>query len=468
MKTYEEMAAKILQYIGGAENIVNSNHCATRLRLTVRNTGAVDEKGLKAVKGVMGLVIRNDDYQVVVGTDVPNVYAALAVLLEAGPGAAAAQGTPAGENSTAVSHKGIGAKKDAKHYFGKFIDFIGGIFVPILPVLIAGGLIGAILTVCTSFFGLSGESGTYQVLSAVNNAAFFFLPIFVGYNVAKKLNIPSVLGAYLGAVLLHSAINGAEGLSFLGVPVTAVAYGSSVLPIIFGVLFMSVVYKFFDRLMPKEIKYFAVPLLTMLIVTPVTLVALGPVGTWCGNGLAAALQWVNVKLGWLSVGLMGAISPLLYMTGMNQALFPLCFAEFDAFGCDPFVLPGMLAANVSVGAAALTVWFRSKKADNKAIALSTGLTGVLGITEPAVFGVLLPLKRPLIASMIGGAVGGIFAGLVHLAEYAVVAPGLAALIAFIPSDGTMTNFYLAIATVVISIAATVIATLALGFKEKTD
>lgn len=461
MTNYREIAQDIMLRVGGPENINNINHCATRLRLTLADAGRVDERELKAVRGVMGIVARNNNLQIIVGTEVPGIYAEF-VKLNEGEGVKADT-----KQSDSVGEKTEG-KKDAKHYFGRFVDFIGGVFVPVLPVLIAGGLIGAILTVCTSFFGLGTESGTYVILSAVNNAAFYFLPVFVGYNVAKKLDIPAILGAYLGAVLLHSSINGIAGLHFLGIPMTTVSYGSSVLPIIFGVLFMSVVYKFFDKIIPKEIKYFVVPLLTMLIVTPITLTALGPVGTWCGNILAAGLQWVNIKLGWLSVGLMGAISPLLYMTGMNQALFPLCFAEFDAFGYDPFVLPGMLAANVSVGTAALTVWFKSKGADNKAIALSTGLTGVLGITEPAVFGVLLPLKRPLIASMIGGGAGGIFAGIVHLAEYSIVSPGLAGLIAFIPNDGTMKNFYMAIVTVIISVITTVIATLALGFKEKTE
>ena len=233
---------------------------------------------------------------------------------------------------------------------------------------------------------------------------------------------------------------------------------------------MYIVDKAVDRVTPKEIKFFAKPLITILIVTPVTLIALGPLGIYLGNFIAAVLTFINTKLGWLSVGLIGALTPILVMTGMNQALFPLVFALMADKGYDAFVMPGMLAANVAIGAAALAVWLKAKKADNKALALSSGLTGVLGITEPSIFGVLIIFRKPLFGAMIGGGIAGLFAGIVQLKQYAVVSPGIAALPTFIPNDGSgnMTNFYLAVATIAIALVASFIATWILGFNEEDN
>ena len=277
-----------------------------------------------------------------------------------------------------------------------------------------------------------------------------------------------MMGAYLAAILVHSNIDGVAGLDFLGIPITQATYNPSVIPIILGVLLMSIVDKGVDKITPKEIKFFTKPLITILIVTPVTLIALGPLGIIIGNYVAEGLTFINTKLGWLSVGLIGTLTPILVMTGMNQALFPLVFAAMADKGYDAFVMPGMLAANVAIGAAALAVYFKSKDKDIKALSLSSGLTGILGITEPSIFGVLLRFKKPFIGAMIGGGIGGIFAGIMQVKQYAVVSPGIAALPTFIQTDGSgvMTNFYLAIATVVISIVCAFIATWILGFKEE--
>ncbi len=230
---------------------------------------------------------------------------------------------------------------------------------------------------------------------------------------------------------------------------------------------MAVIDKGTDRIIPKEIKFFAKPLLVILIVTPVTLIVLGPLGSILGNYVAAALIFINTKLGWLSVGLIGALTPVLVMTGMNQALFPVVFASMAEYGYDAFVMTGMLAANVAVGAAALSVSVKSKNTDVKALSFSSGLTGVLGITEPSIYGVLLRFKKPFFGAVIGGGVGGLFAGIMQVKQYAVVSPGIAALPTFIPTDGSgnMTNFYLAVVTVAVSIAVSFVATWMLGFED---
>ncbi|MDF2884607.1 MAG: sugar transporter [Clostridiaceae bacterium] len=448
---YKNLAKEILQASGNVENIAVVNHCATRLRLTLNDNSKIDENKIKSIKGVMGLVTRGKEIQVVIGTEVGNVYNEFVKLGD--------------------FKKGGKVEADGKkNIFGSIVDFISGTFVPVLPILVAAGLVSAILNICVTFFGLSTQTGTYVVLNTINNAGFFFLPIYVGYSAAKKIGINPMMGAYLAAILVHSNIDGKAGLDFFGIPITQANYNTSVVPIILGVLFMSIVDKGVDKITPKEIKFFAKPLITILIVTPVTLIALGPLGIIIGNYVASALNFINVKLGWLSVGLIGAFTPFLVMTGMNQALFPLVFAAMAANGYDAFVMPGMLSANVAVGAASLAVSVKSRNKDVKALALSSGITGVLGITEPSIFGVLLRFKRPFIGAMIGGGIGGLFAGIVHLKQYAIVSPGLAALPTFIPTDGSgiMSNFYLAVVTVVISIASSFIASYFLGFDDPVE
>lgn len=447
---YKDLAKKILETAGGIENIAVVNHCATRLRLTLNSTQGIAEK-FKGMPGVMGVVERGQEFQIVIGTDVGNVYNEFIKLGNFKKG-------------------GKVDEEGKKNVFGTIVDFISGTFVPVLPILVAAGLVSAVLNICATFFGLATDTGTYTILSAINNAGFYFLPVFIGYSAARKLGINPMMGMYLGAILVHSSINGAEGLDFLGIPVAQTGYSTTVIPVILGVLFMSLVDKLVDKITPKEIKFFTKPLIVILIVTPVTLIILGPLGSFLGNYVAAALNFVNLQLGWLSVGLIGALTLLLVMTGMNQALFPLVFAAMAANNYDAFVMPGMLAANVAVGAASLAVYFKSKNNDTKALALSSGLTGIFGITEPAIFGVLLRFKKPAIGAMIGGGVGGLFAGIVALKQYAIVSPGLVALPTFIPTDGSrnMSNLYLAIATAAISIIVSFAATWILGINETAE
>lgn len=448
MSKHSELAKSIMKASGGEDNIAVVNHCATRLRLTLNKPSAEIEEAIKKVPGVMGLVVRGPEYQAVIGTDVTNVYNEFIKL--------------------GNFKKGGTVKEDGrKNIWGTIIDFISGTFVPVLPVLCAAGLVSAVLTICTTFFGLSTESGTYTILTTINSAGFYFLPIYVGFSAARKLGMNPLMGMYLAGILVHKNIDGVKGLSFLGIPITQANYNTSVLPIILGVLFMYWVDKFADRISPKEIKFFSRPLITILITTPIVLIVLGPLGIILGNYLASALTFVNVHLGWLSVGLMGALTPLLVMTGMNQSLFPVVFASFASFNYDAFVMPGMLAANVAVGAAALAVAIKSKNKDTKAMSFSAGLTGVLGITEPSIYGVLVRFKKPFIGAMLGGGIGGLFAGIVHLKQFAIVSPGVAALPTFIPNNGdSMANFWLAVATLIISFVVAFIATWILGFEDK--
>lgn len=445
MSKYDELIPFIYENVGGVQNVISANHCATRLRLKLKDTARFNEDKLKNNALIMGTVKRDNEVQLIIGPDVPKVYSLFSEKLDRS------------ENST---KDGIKQPKNLKSIGTTIVDFISGTFVPVLPILVAAGLVSAVLNILVTFFGVSAESGTFTVLNAVNDAGFYFLPIYIGYSAAKKIGINGMMGMFLGAILVHSAINGAEGLSFFNVTIPVMAYNTTTIPVIFGVLFMALLDKGADKVIPQSIKYFLKPLLVILVTVPITLIVLGPLGNTVGGYIANGLGFMFEKMGWLSVGLLGALTPLLVMTGTNQALFPLVFAMMGDYGYDAFVLPAMLAANVSVGAAALAIATREKNTQKRSLALSAGITGVMGITEPAVFGVMINYKSAFVGIISGGAVGGLLAGLVSLKQYAVVSPGLAAIPTYIPTDGSglNSNFWLSIVVLLVSVGTSFVVT----------
>lgn len=440
MNNYDELVQYIIDNIGGTENIGSATHCATRLRLKVYDTDKVKKEKLDNNKLILGTVERGNEVQLIIGPDVPKVYSIFAQQIE-------------NTSNNDLINESVKKTYSLKKIGSSIIDFVSGTFVPVLPVLVAAGLVSAVLNICVTFLGLSNESGTYIVLNAINDAGFYFLPIYIGYSAARKIGINSIMGMFLGGILVSGAINGVEGLSFLNIPIPQVSYNTTTIPVIFGVLFMAFIDKTADRFIPQSIKYFFKPLLVVLITVPVTLIILGPLGNTVGSYIASGLSFMYENLGWFSVGIIGAVTPLLVMTGTNQAMFPLVFAMMAEFNYDSFVMPGMLAANTAVGAAALGIFIVEKNVDKRSLALSSGITGVMGITEPAVFGVLLNYRSAFLGAITGGGVGGILAGLVSLKQYSVVSPGLAAIPTFIPTDGSglNSNFCYSIVIIIVSV-----------------
>lgn len=454
-----ELAQSILDAMGGATNILFACHCATRLRLTIKDETRVDRKSCEAIPGVLGFIKNNDEYHVIIGTNVPAVFTELAAL------GSFEKGGRIDDSESAASDK---SHREPTNWFLKASDFIAGSVLPALPIIVAGGMVSAVLVVLTTFFGISNETGTYKVLNAIYTGAFYFLPIYVGYNAAAKLRCSPMLGALLGGVLVCGDINGVEGLNFLGIPVTPVGYNSSILPVIFGTLFMRLIYKPLDRATPQEVKFFLVPLVTMVVTVPVTLIALGPIGNWVGMLLGDALGWLNTQLGWLSVGVLGATFALMLFSGTGYGLYALVVTGFAENGFEAFCQPAGLAANLAVGGAAIAVFTMLDDKEQKSMALSSGLTAVFGITEPAIFGVLGRYRRPFIGAAVGGGIGGLFAGITHVAEYAFVSPGVASILAFISPDGSTSNLMFATATIVIAFASSFVATRLIGIDNQED
>lgn len=455
-KDYGAIAKQIVEKAGGKENIRRVSHCMTRLRIQAADGQKVDVAGGKAIEGVLNLIVHNGEYQFVIGQDVPSVYEE---ILKLGNFPAGGPAEDAGAPQADTAQRGRAALNGA-------LTFIGGTFSPVIPVLVAGGLTGAVLTLLTTFFGFGTESGTYQILYGLNQAAFYFLPVFIGFSAAAKLNSNGYLGAFLGAALLYSGINGAEGLDFFGIPVPSVSYNSTVFPVLLGVLFMSAVYKFLQKHLPVFLRTIFVPLLTMLVTLPVTLVVLGPIGGWAGELLANGVYAIYQAVPPVAVMLIGCLTPWMVFFGMNNATYPIVFALLAEVGSDPLICAGMAPANVAVGGACLAVALKSKKADLKGVSLSAGITALCGITEPGVYGVLFPQKTPLAGAMLGGGLGGLLCGILGMTQYVISTPGFISLPAYINPDGTPQNLLYALAVMVLAVAVAFGATWALYREEK--
>ena len=406
-KDYKALAAGIIEKAGGAGNIASVTHCMTRLRLVLRDKSKFDTDAVKQVPGVLNVIIQNGEYQVVIGQDVPDVYAE-AIKIDGIKAGGSVEDAEAAAKDLAQDHGNIG---------NAILSFIGGTFSPIIPVLVAGGLTGAVLSLLTNVFGVSAESGTYTIIYAINQATFYFLPIFIGFSAAARLKSNGFLGAFLGAVLLYSSINGAEGLDFFGIPVQAISYNSTVFPVILGVLFMSVVYKFLQKHIPVFLKTIVVPLVTILITVPVTLIVLGPIGntmgTWLADGVYALYQAVPA----LAVMIIGITTPLMVFFGMNNATYPVVFALLAAVGSDPLVCTGMAPANVAVGGACLAAALLSDKVEEKSVSVSAGITALCGITEPVIYTVALTNFKRFICAFVGGGVAGVIGGILGIKFY---------------------------------------------------
>ena len=386
---YSELAAIILENVGGEKNVSGLNHCATRLRFNLKNDKIPNTETLKNTPGVMGVVSKGGQYQVIIGSDVGSVYKEIAT-----------QASSLGSNED--TEKG----EDNRSIPAKVMDAITGIFTPILPAITAAGMLKAVLSILVVFNLISNESQTYQILNFMGDSAFYFLPILLAVSSAVKFKTNMYLAVMIGGILLHpnfiemvSTLEGSQSINFFGLPVYAVSYSSSVIPTILSVWFMSYIEPIADRISPKAIKFFSKPLITVAIVGTVALVVLGPIGYLISDAIASVITTIENVSPWLVPTIIGTFMPLFVATGTHYGLVPIGINNRMTLGYDSVILPGMLASNVAQGASAMAVGFKSKDTTIKQMASSAGLTGIFGITEPALFGVNLRYKTPLYAAM---------------------------------------------------------------------
>ncbi|MGE7168756.1 beta-glucoside-specific PTS transporter subunit IIABC [Bacillus altitudinis] len=447
----KELAGKIVKLIGGTENTSQSWHCITRLRFNLNDESQVKVDELKTLDGVLGAQFQSGQFQVIIGAKVAEVYEEIDHL--------------AGHSS----NNSAPVKNTSKmNPIEVVFDVISGIFTPILPAIVGSGLIKGIMALFVSLGWLAETSSTYQVLQIFSNAVFYFLPFLIAYSAAKKFKTRESLALALAGILLYptmleGAAKGADPLSFLGLSIPLNNYTSSVLPIILGVLLLSFVDKWITKVIPKSLSIVFTPVLSLMITAPLTLAFIAPIGNVSGQYLETFFTSLFNFAGPIAGLLMGGLMPLIVLTGMHYAFFPSTLASFEKVGYDIMLLPMNFIANMAQAGAVLGVIIRTKRVETRSLALSTLLPSFFGITEPAIYGVTLRLKKPFYASLIGGAVGGCFYGLFSVKTTAFSIPGITSLPTYI-MKGT-NNFQLALIGIALSFIVSLLITILLGFQE---
>lgn len=443
---YQSVSQALLDVIK-IENIRNITHCATRLRVNVRNIDQIDTEKVEQIEGVLGVVKQGDTLQIIFGPNVQGVYDTFNQLYES-------------KISTTKS-KEEDSTKSKEGPFSRALSFLAAAFLPTMPIVVAVGLISAILNIIILATSLSAESPTYELINAIASTGFFFLPLYVGYGSAKQLNINPVYGIFLGAVLLNEGINGVEGLSLFGLPIVATTYSYTALPVLLGVIIMAQTHKLIYKRIPSYFKEVLIPLIVITVGTRATLLLVGPLGVILGNWMTAGFVFIHDKIGWLALGLVGALFGFTVLTGTNKALVPIMVTSLAAQGYDTFLIPAMLGTNIAIATATLAVAYLEKDATKKGTQLSAGVTGLMGISEPSLFGVLINDKQALYGSMIGGAIGGVVAGITNLAQNSIVSglPGLATMVISKAPYTGLSNMYAGILVIVVSGAAGFLATI---------
>ena len=410
---FENLADIILKGIGGEENIAGFTHCATRLRFTLKDESVADEEALKNTKGILGIAKSGGQFQIIIGNEVSKAYGAIQEKRK---------GSALGEKEQKILPKKMKISE-------RIFDFVSAIFTPVLPAIIGAGLVKSVLAVAV-LLGADTESMTYYFLNFIGDAPLYFLPVMLAFTAAKKLGCNQFLAVSIAGAMLHpnytALIADAYSIhfsSFLGIPVTLASYSSSVIPVLLMVFALKYMEAFLEKVLPKMVKFFFKPLLCLIIVAPVTFIVLGPIGFVVGVGISTALNMLNTYAGWLVPTIIGAVYPLMVTTGMHYGLVPFMMQSLAAEGFETIAGPGNLPSNIAQGAASLSVAIKTKKKELKQTAFTTGVTAVLGITEPALFGVTLKYKKVLACVMLGGGIGGFYAGIMGVKMFQLLFSG---------------------------------------------
>ncbi|MCI6379507.1 MAG: PTS transporter subunit EIIC [Faecalicoccus sp.] len=459
---YEQLANQIIDLIGGKENVTFFTHCVTRLRFNLKDKSLVQKEAIENIEGVMGSQWQNDQYQIIIGQAVGDAYDLICTKTGLG-----------GENTLDEEETSTKKKLSLSLVFGNILDGISGCLTPIIPALIGCGMIKVIVLCITTFSWLPTDSGTNQILTIVGDAGFYFLPILVGANAAKKFGANPSLGMVIGAILVYPTfVNGVtDGTAFdiFGIPVYGASYTSSIFPAILCVWIMSYIEKFFARISPDSLRSIVEPLCTLLVMIPLSFCLLAPAGAFLGNYVSAAVIWLYNTVGFLGVGVLAALMPFLIMTGMHSAFVPYLMQMFSTVGYEPIFFTSLVISNINQGISALAVGIKTKNKTVRSTSISCAITALsAGVTEPAMYGVNFKYKTPLYAAMIGSLCGGLFAGIMNVYIYAFAgASSFVALPCFIGGTSGLTNMILMCVAIAIGCIVTFIATLFL-YKENEE
>ena len=469
MGKYESLAKEIVKNVGGKENVSSLTHCITRLRFKLKDESKANDQVIKDMDGVVTVMKSGGQYQVVIGNHVPEVYADVMPLLGMEEGSAdRAEDAPSG------------------NLFNRAIDIISGIFQPILGIMAACGMVKGLNALFVALGWYPETCGGYLVLNAIGDGLFNFLPLFLGYTAAKKFNLKPMIGLVIGAIMCYPTIqntalsNGGEALytlfsgtmfeskvytDFFGIPLIAMDYTGTVIPVIFVVYFASKCDKFFSKFIPDLVKFFFVPMLTLLISIPVGLLILGPVATFASKIIAEVVMTVRNFSPLLAGAIVGLTWQILVIFGLHWGFIPVYINNIQMNGFDNVMMP-FFACTFATSAVVLAIFFKTKNKQLKEMALPNFISGIFGVTEPAIYGILLPLKKPFIISCIIGGIGGGFYGALNFRKFSMGGMGIFELPAMIEPDGSMGNLIVALVGIAITMILAFIVTMIL-YKEET-
>ena len=433
---YEKLAQDIIKHVGGKENVNSVVHCITRLRFKLKDEEKANTEVLKNMDGVVTVRQSGGQYQVVIGNHVPDVYKAVVA-----------------EGGFETGQSDDNDNGDKGSLFNRFIEMISGIFTPILSVLVASGMIKGFNAMFIAFGWLVEEDGTYQVLNAIGDGLFYFLPIFLGYTAMKKFGGTPFLGMVIAAALVYpelelipeagdplytlfagTVFESPVYIEFFGIPVILMTYSMSVIPIIISAFFAAKLERFFAKIVPDVVKTFIAPMATMLIIIPLTFIIIGPIATWASQLLGQGTIWVYDLSPIIAGAILGGFWLVFVMFGLHWGLVPIALNNFAGQGWDP-ILALVFVHSFALAGALVAVWVKTKNQKTKTLSPPAIISAVFGVTEPGMYGIALPLKKPFFFTLASSAIGGALLGLFGTKGYVMGGLGIFQIPSFISPEG---------------------------------
>ena len=470
--------------LGGSANITKIYSCVSRVRIVVKDPALVNMDRLRAEPDIIAVVVEGNEVQVVAHRDLTELTSQLNLVLvskEATAGAASAAPDAASEapqpeadtTASAESAESAAAPEPKKKALDRAIELISGIFIPVLGMLAASGVLKGLLALGVALKLLDTQGGTYLILNAASDALFFFFPLALGYTAGKIFGGNPFTNLAIGGALVHPTIQAAfasmqSGVeyTFLGIPVIFFNYGSSVIPIILAAFLSSRIEKICDKVISPLISFFATPFVCLVITVPVTLLAIGPVSTWLANGLADLVATAYAFSPIVAGAIIGAFWQVIVIFGLHWGMMPLIINNFSVSGTD-FILPLVLPAVLAQGGAVIGVLLRAKSMQAKALCGPAFVSALFGITEPSVYGINLPLRRPFIIACVCGAIGSAIIGFFGTLAYSFALPSMLMFPQFIPLTGEINmTLWGSIIGSVIALVLAFIVTFTVGFDQK--
>ncbi|MEK3872014.1 MULTISPECIES: beta-glucoside-specific PTS transporter subunit IIABC [unclassified Paenibacillus] len=409
----KEMSKKIIEFIGGKDNISDLTHCVTRLRFVLKDEAKAQTEEIEKLN-VLGVQKQGGQYQIIVGDNVGKLYNE---IIEQIPGF---------EDSSNQGQAQADTKKEST--FNRLISTLSSILVKALPPLVGGGMLKGILYFFTSNGWLDPASSLGTILDIASNCMFYFFPFLLAVSAAQKFKTNeymalSLAGALMYPSMIKAAAEGAEPIKLFGLPIPMIDYSSSVIPIILSVLLLKYVYGYIQKIMPSIVNSIFTPLLTIIIMVPVSLSLLAPLGYYGGNYLAYGIDWIVKTVPWLAGFVIGAIRPFLVLTGMHHAIRPILLQQIATFGYTN-ISPANFLSTIAQATSTLAVYMLIKEKSKKQLALSSTFSGFLGVTEPALYGIIIKYKAALIGTVLGGGIGGMVATIMGAKAYASSMPSI--------------------------------------------